>query len=419
MTIQGPMLVVAENPATAMVQALGAAGVFPIVVAGWSDAADAMAKIKPAALLIADPDPPAEPRFAKRLAKRTQAASDPLIPVLACVRPVDASPLPTALPVDPETPVERLIATLVSALRIRTLHATVLRRVGKTKALTPLAILPPDLLAQATVLCVGRGRSYPALSVAIGERVPLIGVLSIEAAARYLNTRDIEGIVVGDGFPPRVVEALVTVLEEDTRFRDLPIGVLGPCGRLLEGHRLPNLIHHEGDPSVLVNRLLPYVRMQAAQIHLKRVLTSLGSEGAIDPQTGLLADGVFWRDLARAISDACNDGGRLSVARFAFEDHGDPRLSIDAARLLSRIVRDVDLACRQPDGSLVVAFTETDLRSAHVVTRRIATMLQHTMLAPASSERTCQPTITLATLKPTDDLASLAARIGTGPTRAA
>jgi len=67
-------------------------------------------------------------------------------------------------------------------------------------------IATSDPLGDATVLVAGRGRSYPALSVAIGERVGLVGALSVESAARALNVRDIDGMVIGDGFGPRIVE---------------------------------------------------------------------------------------------------------------------------------------------------------------------------------------------------------------------
>ena len=50
-----------------------------------------------------------------------------------------------------------------------------------------------------------------------------MGALSVETAARNLNTRDIDGIVIADGFSPEVVQALLTVLAEDARFRDLPV----------------------------------------------------------------------------------------------------------------------------------------------------------------------------------------------------
>jgi hypothetical protein len=109
----------------------------------------------------------------------------------------------------------------------------------------------------------------------------------------------------------------------------------------------------------------------------------------------------------------------LTVARFAFEDMTDARCSIDAARLFSRLMRNIDFACRENDGSIIAAFTETDLRNAHVVARRIASVLRHTMLAPNLDRRSIKPTVTLATLKPSDNLSSLVARVGTYPEVAA
>jgi PleD family two-component response regulator len=93
----------------------------------------------------------------------------------------------------------------------------------------------------------------------------------------------------------------------------------------------------------------------------------------------------------------------------------DRRAYIDAARLFSRLVRNIDFACREQDGSILAAFTETDLRSAHVVARRIASVLRHTMLSPGRDRRSIKPTITLATLKPTDNLSTLVARVGAYP----
>jgi GGDEF domain-containing protein len=317
----------------------------------------------------------------------------------------------------------RLIDRLRSALRVRTLHATVLRRSGAGAHPAPGAPAPESSFARhgglehATVLCVGRGRGYPALAVAIGERIGLIGAMSVETAARFLNSRDIEGIVIGDGFGPRVVEALLTVLGEDARFRDLPVGVLG--GYAPSDDRLPNLIHLDRNPERLVERLLPFVRLQAFQGHLNRLLKSLETDGTLDPTTGLFARTAFWNDLERAVQEAEQSGGCLSVARFAFEETTDARAHLDAARLFSRLVRNIDFACQEQDGSILAAFTETDLRSAHVVARRIASVLKHTMLSPDHDRHAIRPTVTLATLKPTDNLSTLVARVGTYPKVAA
>jgi len=260
---------------------------------------------------------------------------------------------------------------------------------------------------------MGRGRSYPALTTAIGERVGLVGALNVETAARNLNTRDIDGIVIADGFGPQVVQALLTVLTEDARFRDLPVGMFGSAA--FDETPLPNLIRLRGTPASQVEHFLPLIALQAFESHLKRMLKSVDSDGALDPETGLLSGAAFWRDLERAVHHAEDGGGALSVARFSFEGV-DRRASIDAARLFSRLVRTIDFACREQDGAIVAAFTETDLRGAHVVTRRLASVLKHTMLA---SEQALQPTVTLATLKPTDNLSTLVARVGTYPKVAA
>jgi GGDEF domain-containing protein len=155
--------------------------------------------------------------------------------------------------------------------------------------------------------------------------------------------------------------------------------------------------------------------LQAFEGQLKRILKSLETEGVIDPDTGLLGAAAFWRDLDRAVQEAEEAGVALSVARFTFEGGVDRRADIDAARLFSRLVRNIDFACRDQDGSILAAFTETDLRSAHVVARRIASVLRQTMLAPDRDRHMIKPTITLATLKPDDNLSTLVARVGSYP----
>jgi PleD family two-component response regulator len=218
--------------------------------------------------------------------------------------------------------------------------------------------------------------------------------------------------VIGDGFGPRVVEALLSVLAEDVRFRDLPVAVLGGQPSVVEEFyaQLPNLERIAEGPSRLVERFLPFVRLHAFGQRLKRMLKSLDAKGMIDPDTGLLAHDAFWRDLNRAVDDAEKRGVGLSIARFSFE-RGDRRTSLDAARLVSRLMRQVDFACREADNSIFAVFTETDLRAAHVIARRIASVLKHTMLAPDHQHTGIATAVTLATLKPTDNVDSLIARV--------
>ena len=59
------MIVVAESPATDLVDALAAAGAFPIVETKWADAPTAFTSVKPAAVVIAEPGAPASESAAR------------------------------------------------------------------------------------------------------------------------------------------------------------------------------------------------------------------------------------------------------------------------------------------------------------------------------------------------------------------
>jgi hypothetical protein len=55
MSLQGPLIVVGEQPAPGIIEALGAAGAFPIVEANWADAPTAFVSVKPAGVVISEP----------------------------------------------------------------------------------------------------------------------------------------------------------------------------------------------------------------------------------------------------------------------------------------------------------------------------------------------------------------------------
>ena len=416
MALQGPFAVIADTPAPDLVEALRKAGAYPVVETGWADAPAALTSIEPEAVLAAEPcpDPASADAVAAALAAQRVKGSGFHMPLLARAGDDSATPIAGALTIAANMPPARIIERLTAALRIRTLHGTVMRRIG---TLTSHGHQAPDLpasdpLDDATVLVAGRGRTYPGLSVAVGEQVGLVGVLSVESAARALNVRDIDGLVIGDGFSPRVIEALLTVLAEDVRFRDLPVIVLGSHPGVIEpfAARLPNLDRISEGPERLIARFLPYVRQHAFSQRLKRMLKSLDAKGMIDPDTGLLGQEAFWRDLNRAVGDAEKRGVGLTIARFSFGG-GDRRVSLDAARLVGRLMRQVDFACREADNSIFAVFTETDLRAAHVVARRIASILKNTMLAPDRRRGNIDAAVTLATLKPTDSVDTLIARV--------
>jgi hypothetical protein len=409
MSQQGPILVVANAGRPAFASALDDAKLFPVIDATWADASRAVEQMAPAAVLVASPDAAAS--GFKALAKQI-AARQPYLPLIA----VDArTPLPeNALPfAQSGGNFDRLIARLRAALRVRTLHSTVMRRLDGDPA-APTMLDATDPARDATVLLIGRGAGYPALSVSLGERMGIVGALSIEAAAKHLNVRDIDGIVLGEGFSARVVDAFLTVLAEDARFRNLPV-VVTPDG-VAAGYDLPNLEIISGEPARITANALPLIRQHAFEAHLSRTLRSIDAGGLLDSRTGLLTPAAFSRDFATAVYQTLAHGGGLSIARFAF-DAGNPRAQLDGARIISRLMRQMDLGALQDDGSVIVVFAETDLRTAHMIARRLSSVMRHT--SHGKRDTRSEPVVTLAAMLPSDSAKSLLARLYDQARRAA
>ncbi len=409
MSQQGPIIVVSTAGRPSFATALDDAKIFPVIDTAWVDASRAIAQLQPAAVLVAM-SASAELGF-KALAKQI-AAQRPYLPLIA-VDPLISLP-ENAIPfAQTGGHFERLPARLLAALRIRILHATVLRRLDDDPALrTPLPDFDP--VAGATALLIGRGAAYPALSVSLGERMGVVGALSIEAAAKHLNVRDIDGIVLGEGFSPRVVDAFLTVLAEDTRFRNLPIVVTSDG--LTPAYDLPNLEIIPGEPARVAANALPLIRQHAFEAYLSRTLHSIDAGGLLDPRTGLLTSAAFNRDLATAVHQTLSRGGGLSVARFAF-DPAHERARLDGARILSRLMRQMDFGAVLNDGSIVAVFAETDLRTAHMIARRLSSVMRHT--THGKRDARVEPVVTLATMLPSDSAKSLLARLYGDARRAA
>ncbi len=409
MSLQGPIIVVSTAKQPVFAAALDDAKMFPIIDTTCATASRAVAQLQPAAVLVEMSDT-AEPEF-EPLAKQI-AAGQPYVPLIA-IDPRTSLP-ENAIPFSQAGGgPDRLTARLRAALRVRTLHATVMRRLGDQAAAGP-AIAGADPARDATVLLIGRGAAYPALSVALGECMGIVGALSIEAAARHLNTRDIDGIVLAEGFSARVVDAFLTVLAEDSRFRNLPLVVT--LDGLAPAYDLPNLEVICGDPARIAANALPLIRQHAFEAHLSRTLRSIDAGGLLDPQTGLLTQAAFSRDFANTVHQTLTRGGGLSVARFAF-DPAHPRARLDGARLLSRLMRQMDFGAVQNDGSVIVVLAETDLRTAHAVARRLSSVMRHT--AHGKREMRTEPVVTLAAMQPSDTAQSLLARLTDEGRRAA
>ena len=76
---------------------------------------------------------------------------------------------------------------------------------------------------------------------------------------------------------------------------------------------------------------------------------------------------------------------------------------------MARITRAIDFACRDDDGAILIAFTQTDLSGAHVVARRMAGVLKNIVVAQRGVSTPAN--VTLATLKAGDTLESLMQRV--------
>jgi hypothetical protein len=413
MSLPGPILVITDRPDRKLMTALAAAGAFPVVESTLAEAAQAIAKVEPAAVLFGDADAAPVQRQVDELLDAIDAAPAPFMPVVARVNDCGATLL-DVLPIHAQAPIEQIIARLAAALRVRSLHATVLRRIDTLRhnGTDVPELADTDPLDDATVLVAGRGRSYPALSVAVGQRVGIIGALSVETAARYLNNRDVDGIIIGEGFGPPTVEAFLTALIQDSRFRDLPVGIVPEIPSSIDRARFAGLEPVSGEPEDMVAHMMPLVRVHAFGARLRRHVTALDARGTIDPETGLFTIAAFWRDLPRAIVDAHERGIPMSIARFVFPDDLSRRARVDAARLTSRLIRSADFACLAEDGAITVVFTESALRHTHVIARRIASVMRHTMLDHERQDGSrIEAMVTLASLKATDTPQSLLARV--------
>ncbi|WP_315742195.1 MULTISPECIES: GGDEF domain-containing protein [unclassified Bradyrhizobium] len=400
MSQQGPLLLVSNSARPSLVAALEAAQLSPSVQTTWREAVRASSELQPAVVLAAlDGAPEAD----IAAVARQMVARKPYVPVIA-LGPHGQLP-DNAVPFRTENDTDRLVARVRAALRLRGLHATVLRRLSEARA-EPISLPDSDPLNDATVLLLGRGTSYPELSVALGERMAVVGALSIEAAAKHLASREIDGVVLGDGFTPRVVDAFLTVLSEDTRFRSLAVVVT--CSVPAPPVALANLEVVTGDPAHIAANALPLIRQHALEARLNRTLRAIEAGGMLDPQTGLLTKSAFARDFATAVSQALKRGSGLAAARFAF-DPTHPRAQFDGARIIGRLMRRTDFGTREDNGSVIVVFAETDLRAAHGIARRLTSVMRHT--SHGKRDARAEPSITVAALQPGDTARSLLARL--------
>src|ERR1700730_5024730 len=130
MSQQGPIIVVSTAERRSLATALGDAQIFPIIDTTWTDAPHAVEQLQPAAVgvaMSANVEPGFEP-LAKQIAAR-----QPYLPLIA-IDPKTSLP-ENAIPFSHSGgSFDRLTARLRAALRVRTLHATVMRRLDDDPA---------------------------------------------------------------------------------------------------------------------------------------------------------------------------------------------------------------------------------------------------------------------------------------------
>jgi len=322
------------------------------------------------------------------------------MPVLARLCDDGTIPIPYALAGSVKDPLSRLIDRLHSALRFSQSSSTALR--ARERPRSPAGMLVFRCMA-VLIMRPSVRRPRPLLSGARsrGRRAGrLIGAMSVRLLARFSIPRH-RGHRHRDDSGPGCRGApdgagrgctLATV-----------VGVLG--SQQVGDDRAANLIQVDSDRTpgrapVPFGACSVRWSSQAPAEILRPTACSIRPPDCSPPC-------LLERSRARREGRESN-GGCLSVARFSFEETNDGRAICDAARLFSRLVATSISLAEQT--ARFWRPSRDHLRSAHVVARRIAASSAHHAV-PDNDRNAIRPTVTLATLKPTDNLSTLVARL--------
>src|ERR1700752_3040769 len=151
MSLQGPIILVADDKQPRLSAALDAAKMLPLIETGWADAPQALAQLHPDLVVPAMPE---GANFDLEGLARQASAIEPYLPLVAInpKRPLPGNAIPFS---QSGTDFSRLAPRVSAALRVRTLHTTVLRRLHNQTPPFP-AVPHVDPLRDATVLLIGR-----------------------------------------------------------------------------------------------------------------------------------------------------------------------------------------------------------------------------------------------------------------------
>jgi hypothetical protein len=411
MSLSGPIVLVSDTANSELAALLRGRGNLLVNESSWALAPAAIKAGRPAALILDETR--WDPDVVEPLKSAIASVREPYLPVLARASPLGGPVFGGALPIAASASPKRVLARLNWVLRLRALHAAILYHLASSgSSAAEIASTHPDgPSGPATVLVIGRGRNYRELAAATGERAHLISTLSIENAARFLCARDIDGIVIGDGFAAHTLQAFATALSQDARFRDLPIGLVAATQPPDEWSALPNFERLSGGAPEVMDYMMPLVRLHAHGGRLRRQLAAIESGGMLDPLTGLYMPDAFLREFERVVEDARERRAALSLARFSFAPQPERTLDDRAARQVIRLARPTDIAGRADDGSILLAFPNTGLGNAHALVRRIGSTLSGSLPGVDQQDVRFDPTVTLAVFKPGDSVESLIARV--------
>src|SRR5205823_6744790 len=129
MSQQGPILVVSTARRPSFAATLDVGRLFPVIETDWADAVRAVEQVQPAAVLAATSD--TDEAGLAELAARV-AARQPYLPLIAVdpqlPHPDNVIPFFQIQFSQTQGGPDRLVARLRAALRVRSLHSTVMRR---------------------------------------------------------------------------------------------------------------------------------------------------------------------------------------------------------------------------------------------------------------------------------------------------
>jgi hypothetical protein len=127
MSLQGPVVVVAEQPSPDLIAAISETGAFPVIEASCAQASAAIAAADPCAIILADAHA-ANDRNLGECLTRTMTRRTPIVPVVACAAANDVLPYREALTMPLDAAPAAVAKRLSSVLGAPKPHAPPVRR---------------------------------------------------------------------------------------------------------------------------------------------------------------------------------------------------------------------------------------------------------------------------------------------------